>query len=474
MTKDHGAQIGTMTSPNTNAESARPPLWSRIAAVGALVLSLVTMVILIIFTAQNLVYVVVALLGGGLAISALWIAATNRRYRWLAAAAAAVLVAVTVASVTWVGRNLVAVAVALVGILVASVLGTLALRSEVHHALAGRWYRVGAAGHGVVLVNPESGGGKAARLDLVDEAERRGISPVMLEPGDDLAELAEAAVSQGADVLGMAGGDGSQAVVAAIAARHGVPFVCIPAGTRNHFALDLGIDRDNPVKALDAYGSARESAIDLAEVNGETFVNNVSLGLYAEFVASDRYREAKRRTVAKMFPELLGPGAPPSGLTVDGPRGPIVGTQLVEVSNNPYTLCSVIGFGSRPLLDTGKLGVASLTIRRTSDVNRLVALEISGHPERFEGWSQWTAGHLEVRGHRPIVVAIDGEARTLDPPLAFAIRPRSLRVRIGKGQSGASPAFRRAPVAVSTLVGLLRVARGRPSGIVARSGTGAT
>lgn len=270
----------------------------------------------------------------------------------------------------------------------------------------------------------------------------------------------------------MAGGDGSQAVVAAVAARHAVPFVCIPAGTRNHFALDLGIDRDDPVKALDAYGPARETSIDLAAVNGEVFVNNVSLGLYAELVASDRYRGAKRRTVVEMLPELLGPAAPPSGLIVDGPDQEIIGAQLLEISDNPYTLCSVIGFGSRPLLDTGTLGVATLTISRTSDVNRLVALEIAGHPERFGGWRQWTADRLEVRGPQPLAIAIDGEARTLEPPLEFVIRPGSLRVRIADGQFGASPAFRQAPMAASTLLGLLRVARGRPSGIVALPGMG--
>ena len=283
-------------------------MWSRIAAIGALVVSLATMVILIIFTARNLLYVVAALLGGGLAISALWIAATNKRFRWLATAAAVLFVAGTVASLTAVGRGLVAVAVALVGILAASVLGTLALRWEVDHALTERWHRVAAARHGVVLMNPASGDGKAARFHLVDEAQRRGISPVLLDSGDDLEELAETAVNQGADVLGMAGGDGSQAVVAAVAARHGVPFVCVPAGTRNHFALDLGIDRNDPVKALDAYGPAREASIDLAEVNGEVFVNNVSLGLYADFVASDQYREAKRRTVANDAPRVTGAG----------------------------------------------------------------------------------------------------------------------------------------------------------------------
>ena len=472
MANDHGTQSAA-TSDATNARLKRPPVSSRIAAIGALLVSLATMVVLIIFTARNLLYVVAALLGGGISISAIWIAATNKRFRWLATAAAVLFLAGTVASLTQVGRGLIAVVVALVGILAASMLGTLALRWEVNHALTERWHPVTAARHGVVLMNPVSGDAKVARFHLFEEAQRRGISPVLLQSGDDLEELAETAVNQGADVLGMAGGDGSQAVVAAVAARHRVPFVCVPAGTRNHFALDLGIDRNDPVKALDAYGPAREASVDLAEVNGVVFVNNVSLGLYAEFVSSDQYRQAKRRTVAKMLPEVLGPGATPSGLTLEGPEGPIMDAQVVEVSNNPYTLCSVIGFGSRPWLDSGALGVASLTIRHPSDVNRLVALEIGGHPERFEGWRQWSADQLQVRGVGELVAAIDGEARTLKPPLAFAIRPRSLRVRIADGQPGASPAFRQAPVGVSTLTGLFRVARGRSSGIVVRPGTDA-
>ena len=471
MTSDHGEQ--SATTPAATNESMRPPMWSRIAAIGTLAVSLATVLVLIVFTARNLLYLVAALLGGALAISALWIAATNKRFRWLATATGVLFVAGTVVSLTGVGRGLVAVAAALVGILAASVLGTLALRWEVDYALVERWHRVAAARHGVVFMNPASGDGKAARFHLVYEAQRRGISPVVLQSGDDLEELAQTAVNQGADVLGMAGGDGSQAVVAAVAAGCRVPFVCVPSGTRNHFALDLGIDRNDPVKALDAFGPAREASIDLAEVNGEVFVNNVSLGVYADLVASDQYRQAKRRTVAKMLPGLLGPGAAPTGLTLDGPEGLITDAQVVEVSNNPYTLYSVIGFGSRPWLDTGTLGVASLAIRRTSDVNRLVAFEMSGHPERFEGWHQWTAGQLQVRGPLQLAAAIDGEARQLEPPLVFAIRPRSLRVRIADGQKGASPAFRQAPVGVSTLPGLLRVARGRSSGIVVRAGTGA-
>jgi diacylglycerol kinase family enzyme len=424
--------------------------------------------VLIVFTARELPYVLSSAVAGALAISALWIVATNRRFRWWAAVAAVTFLAVAVASIVAVGRGAVAVLIGVAGILVAAALGTLALRWEVRQALALRWQPAPPTRRGVVFMNPRSGDGKVAKLHLVDEALRRGIEPVLMNPGDDLRALAELAAARGADALGMAGGDGSQAVVASVAAAHGLPFVCIPVGTRNHFALDLGINRDDPAGALDAFNDARETTIDLGELNGEVFVNNVSLGLYAHIVSSAQYREAKRRTVAEMLPGLMGSNAQPSGLSLDGPDGVISGAQLIEISNNPYLLSSLTGFGSRARLNTGSLGVVALSIKRSSDVNKLVALEAAGHPERYPGWREWTASELQVRGPSELLVAADGEARTMSSPLRCVLRPGALRVRISKGQSGASPAFLRAPVAASTWVGLARVARGRPSGIVAK------
>ena len=135
----------------------------------------------------------------------------------------------------------------------------------------------------------------------------------MLQPGDDMLDLARDAIDRGADVIGMAGGDGSQALVASVAAERGIPMVVIPAGTRNHLALDLGIDRDDVVGALDAFDAAVERPMDLAEVNGHVFVNNVSLGLYAAIVQSPEYRDAKADTTLSALPRLLGPGSQPDG-----------------------------------------------------------------------------------------------------------------------------------------------------------------
>lgn len=446
--------------------SGKPPPSARLAASGSLVALAVTAVLLVVFTLRNLGYMVATIAAVCLAVSAIWVALTNRHWRWFALVAALALVCGAVASMVAAGFAVIVICIALAGTALAGGLGTLALHHEVLRATAVRWNTVPAAAHPVLLMNPKSGGGKVERLRLVAEAARRGVEGVVLERGDDLRALAEAAVARGADVLGMAGGDGSQAIVASVAAHHGLAYVCIPAGTRNHLALDLGVDRNDPVGALDAFGPARETSIDLASVNGRIFVNNVSLGLYAQIVAADEYRDAKVRTTAEMLEALLGPDAPAFDLHVDGPQGRLDGPQLVQISNNPYLLTSLSGFGTRPRVDTGTLGVVALRVDGPVDVQRLVALEVAGHVEQYEGWQSWTARSVEVLASSTVAAGIDGESCSLSPPLRFESLPRALRIRVAPSHPGASPAMVRAPLTRSTVVGLWAVACGRPSRLV--------
>ena len=161
----------------------------------------------------------------------------------------------------------------------------------------------------VLFVNPRSGGGKAARAAVAERARERGIETVIFAPGQSLEALVREAVANGADALGVAGGDGSLAVVAAAAAAHGLPFVCVPAGTRNHFALDLGLDPHDVLGALDAFTDGIERRIDVADVNGRVFLNNVSLGIYGDAVRSPAYRDAKIRTLLETAEKVLGPSA---------------------------------------------------------------------------------------------------------------------------------------------------------------------
>ncbi len=173
--------------------------------------------------------------------------------------------------------------------------------------------------HPVLLCNPWSGGGKVEQFGLVSLAHDLGVETVMLDRGLDLEQLARDAVARGADCLGMAGGDGSQALVASIAVEHGLPFVCVSAGTRNHFALDLGLNRDDPRESMYAFRDAEERKVDYATVNDRFFVNNVSLGVYAKIVQEESYRDAKVETTKSLLPEMLGRQAEPFDLQFTTP-----------------------------------------------------------------------------------------------------------------------------------------------------------
>ena len=171
----------------------------------------------------------------------------------------------------------------------------------------------------MLFYNPLSGGGKAERFHLADEARRRGIEPIELRRGDDLETLVRGAVDAGR----RRARDGRRRRLAGDRrdgrGRARPPYACIPAGTRNHFALDLGVDRDDVVGALDAFVDGGERRVDLAEVNGRVFVNNVSLGLYAEAVQQPGYREAKLHTLLDTVPDALGPEAEPPDLHLAQP-----------------------------------------------------------------------------------------------------------------------------------------------------------
>jgi diacylglycerol kinase family enzyme len=299
----------------------------------------------------------------------------------------------------------------------------------------------------VVVWNARSGGGKAAAAHLDAEARARGIEPIELRSGDDWRQVVQDAVARGADALAAAGGDGTQALVATIAAEHDLPFACIPAGTRNHFALDLGVDREDVVGALDAFVDGGERRVDLAEVNGRVFVNNVSLGLYAQAVQNAGYRDAKLQTMLDTMPEFIG--SAPSGeseLQYAGPsdiadRKAIV----VMVSNNSYRLGTVIGSGTRPRIDDGELGIAVLAAPGTGG--------------RRPTWRQWTAPSFEVESKSPVPAGVDGEALVFDPPLRFTIRPGVLRARIAPQHPGASPSAAQPDGLFDAIKKLLRIVR---------------
>jgi diacylglycerol kinase family enzyme len=296
--------------------------------------------------------------------------------------------------------------------------------------------RVRAANRGVLVMNPRSGGGKVAHHHLVEECVRRGIQPLLLGPGKDLVALVKGAIDSGADVIGMAGGDGSMAAVAGIAAERGIPMVAVPAGTRNHLAGDLGLDRHDVVGALDAFDEAVEREVDVGDVNGRPFMNNVSLGLYAAIIRSPEYRSAKRDTTLAAIPNLLGPGSRPFDLRFKGPDGTEHrAAHMIQVSNNPY-LVRLGGRGVRPSMHSRRLGVIALEIDDDRAAAGFLNAVAVGEPERFEGFASWTTETFEVTSDSPIEVGLDGESLVLEARLTFSIRERPLRVRLPKRAVG--------------------------------------
>jgi diacylglycerol kinase family enzyme len=442
------------------AASPRPDIRERSAAavallcaLGAAALAVVALLGDVAGVAQTFVCVVLLAVG-------CWIAVTRRG---VSRAVAVVAAAVAVAGLVIVGLEhwsrlvqFVPVVVLLAGFGVAA--RSALRRAHVAAATQSR-RRVQPARRGVLIVNPRSGNGKAARFDLIREARERLLETVVLEPGMDLRELAEEACARGADVIGMAGGDGSQALVAEVAMRHDVALVCVPSGTRNHFALDLGLDRDDVVAALDGFTDAVERRIDVASVNGRVFVNNASLGAYAQVVQSSSYRDAKLATWTRMLPDLLGPNAGGREIELQGPDGTAYpGAAFVLVANNPYLLSQGTGAGTRPRLDTGRLGIVAARIDGANDVSRLASLAAVGRSGRFRGLSEWSRADFEVRSASPVPLGLDGEAVVLEPPLRFVSLPQALRVRVPRLARGVSPAATAVRLNRRDLTALVRIA----------------
>ncbi|HVD70957.1 MAG TPA: diacylglycerol kinase family protein, partial [Actinomycetota bacterium] len=279
----------------------------RLVALGALGSATATVVIGLLGVIQHPLIIALSFVGVvALLEGVIFVVTTSGRTRWIGAAVA---IAGVIAWV-WIvidGDVINSVVAMIVTGLLTTVLTLLALRPVPYRPPA---TQVPAPTRPFILMNPRSGGGKVERFDLDGKARKLGAQVVLLEHEAEPVAVLQQAVNDGADLLGAAGGDGTQALVAQVAAEHDVPFMCIPAGTRNHFALDLGLDRDDPSLALAALGEdAEEIRIDLGDVGGGPFLNNVSLGAYAEIVARPEYRDAKFNTVMAVLPEVTDPRA---------------------------------------------------------------------------------------------------------------------------------------------------------------------
>ncbi|MFF8830940.1 diacylglycerol/lipid kinase family protein [Streptomyces sp. NPDC015131] len=374
----------------------------------------------------------VGALGAAVTVSAVWWTLTRRgaaraaAVALAAAAPVAVVVMFAVANLLWV------VLLSLALWVLAVWAGRYALRSTGLRPVRVKEHRTAPPLRPFLVMNPHSGGGKVERFGLKEKAERLGARVALLDPAspEDVTELARRAVAEGADLLGVAGGDGTQALVAAVAAEHGLPFLVISAGTRNHFAMDLGLDRDDPATCLDALTDGVELHVDLGFAGGHPFVNNVSFGVYGTVVQSPAYRDDKVGTALDLLPELLTRQSGPR-LTARAGGTTLADPQAILVSNNPYRRDDPAVLGRRVRLDSGTLGVLGLRVDSAAEAAALLL-----DPEA-SGLSVLTAREVVVDADHPTVDAgIDGEAFVLPVPVHCRIAPRALRVRVPRLRPG--------------------------------------
>ena len=403
-----------------------------LARLSLLLAALAIVIVVVVAGLKGIAVLAAGLVGAVVSVTAAYFFLSRRgMLRWLSFGLF-VLAPIAVLVVFAFTGLLLAAALSLLAWLLASVTARLALAGDAADWRMPEHPAQPPAARPFLIMNPRSGGGKVGRFGLKRKAEDLGAE-VFLMDGDepvDVAAVARDAVARGADLLGVAGGDGTQALVAGIAAQHGLPFVVITAGTRNHFALDLGLDRDDPSACLAALSDGVELRVDLGEIGGQTFVNNASFGAYAEVVESPAYRDDKLGTTLDLLPDLLQGNrgarftARADGTELDGP-------QAVLVANNPYGSGDIAGLGRRFRLDRGVLGVIGVSVGSARQAAELL------RGRRSTGVVVLTTKRVEISTDAPeIPVGIDGESVTLPAPVVCTIHPGVLRVWVPRDRPG--------------------------------------
>jgi diacylglycerol kinase family enzyme len=289
-----------------------------------------------------------------------------------------------------------------------------------------------------LIINPAAGSAATLTESLTRAARERRIVMRVLEPGEDARHAALEAAEDGVKSLTVAGGDGTVAVVAGVAVERNLPLVVVPTGTLNHFARDLGLDLARPLAALDALASRHhERRVDVGRINGRPFINNVSLGLYAEMLADPGYRQDKlgvaqaKLQAAFSDPKLRG------ALRITPPdEAPLESIVAVVVSNNPYEFARWDRLGQRYSLDAGTLQVSVIDAGTLDELERLLAGTLVGAIEFRPPLRHWTSERLETGILGEVVRAgVDGEPITLKAPLRFWVDPGALRVLVPEGSA---------------------------------------
>ena len=300
---------------------------------------------------------------------------------------------------------------------IAAILVSIRRRRQPHAIVEGETARTVTFTKPVLIINPGSGSGKAAKIGLAATAKGLGIETIVRAKGQKIKQLARQAVDDGCDHLMIAGGDGSLARVADVAIERGVAFSCVPSGTRNHFAMDLGLDRSDPSKALSAAFEGVPVQVDVGRIDKRIFLNNVSFGVYADALADPEYREDRTKSLLEATSETAK--ASSSSFTVTDSEGTVHDDiAMLLASNNPYHFIGPPDFAGRARMDSGLLGAIMAD-----------AVGTSTGGVRPEIMRRSTPRELTVDSeNKKVPVGIDGSLHKSKAPVSLRIDRGALNV----------------------------------------------
>ena len=286
---------------------------------------------------------------------------------------------------------------------------------------------------GLVVVNPHSG---PCETSVGEVAAAFPGSRVHEITGKDVLPQIRAAIREDTEFVAVAGGDGTLRCAANVLAGTDLPLLPVPAGTRNHFAREVGIT--NLGDASRAAGGRRRR-IDVGEVNGEVFVNNAGIGIYPRILrrrkADEKHMPKALATLAAVWVDLRNFHR----FTVTVEDHPYR-AWMVFVGNGRYGQ-SLFDVTERGSLDSGLLDVRVLRADRALARLRTVAALVSGRADSSPMAVFDEVRDIELRLDRAEAdVALDGEIVRLRSPLVFRCRPAALTVLVPPGDAGAGDA----------------------------------
>lgn len=275
------------------------------------------------------------------------------------------------------------------------------------------------AGDGTAVERVTSYWPEAHILEIADE----------LEPEDKLESRLRAAIAaEGPKALGVAGGDGTVAAVAGMAAEAGLPLVVSAAGTLNHFTRDAGCGQP-PTHATECGVGAR---IDLATVTVDGavarrwIVNTASLGVYPQLVAERERREhryGKWPAAALALAGVLS-RASPLRLSIDGEPHTV---WTLFVGNNVY-LPSEFTPAYRPSMASGLLDIRVVLAEGRCSRLRFALAALTGSLHETKTYRRYCAETVQVASHEPVRLATDGEVGPPGRAFGFTSKHSALRI----------------------------------------------